>query len=317
MKKFLKLSISLLIVFTMILPTSICAQEIDSDQVLLGVINSLKDMRSFKGEYDGAMFLEYSEGTVEFTAEGVMQLKVLPELELGFDLNLLMDTDANDGSKKQESLMFQTYLIDQKIYILQDDSTVEDDGQWQTMDAKEIGYDIQQIAQQYQMIISILEGVVRSYYLPSDVYNLISDKTTIETINDGYSIVIRSFETEEEWLEFFEALERLQSSTSDQVSEGTGVDLKANIDKLDGFETQAKALAEGLTYTMTISTDSSYFIESIDLIVDTQTDKIDESSLAGTDSDSETPKSVKAQFNYQLNDKNFESSIDIPEDLPN
>lgn len=315
MKKILNVCLSLLMTLAMIIPTSIHAQDVTTDRVLLGVINSLKDLKSFKGEYDGTMSLVYAEGAVEFTTEGDMQYKVSPEVEFGFDFDLFMDAVANDGSTENESLKFMTYLVGNQVHIFKDDSADDTDDEWETLNATDIGYDIQQIAQQYQMIISMLEGVVRSYYIPSDVHRLLSEKTTIEQTDAGYTIVINSFETEEEWVAFFEAVEKLETSTTEQSIEGAGVELEASLDTLDDFESQAKALAEGVTYTITFSTDSNYLIESIDLVLDTDMTKVDSSELSTADSD--TPQSIKAQFNYQLTDKDFDGAIELPADLPN
>lgn len=315
MKKVLRCCLSLLMAIVLILPTTIQAQDVTTDTVLLGVINSFKEMNSLKGEYKGAMTLVYEEGTGDFTTEGDVQIKVSPEVEFGFDFDLFMDAVATDGSTENESLKFMTYLVGDKLHIFQDDSAEEDDGEWETLNASDIGYDTKQIAQQYQMIISMLEGVVRSYYIPSDVHRLLSEKTTIQSTDAGYTIVINSFETEEEWVAFFEALEKLESSTTEQSIEGAGVELEANLDTLDDIESQAKAIAESVTFTITITTDSNYFIESIDLELDTDMTKVDSSELSTDDSD--TPQSVKAQFNYQLTDKNFDGAIDLPTDLPN
>lgn len=317
MKKFLKFSLSLFMLLSVFLPMSIHAQEVTPDTVLLGVINSLKDMSSFKGEFDGAMSLEYEEGNADFTTDGSIQLKVSPEIEFGFDLELLMDAVADDGSTENQSLVIMSYLVGQDVYLFQDDSAEEADGQWETYNITEMGINTQQIAQQYQMLVSMFEGVIRSYYLPSELYGLISEKTMIESTSDGYQVVINSFETEEEWIEFFEALEELGESATNQAEENTGMNIEASLDDFEDLEEQARALAEGLTYTITINTDNNYFIQSISLVVDTDVEKLDQgSTTTSSDSETETPESVTANFNYQLTDTNFDGSIDLPADLP-
>lgn len=317
MKKFLGLVFSMLMLVSVMLPTSILAQETTTDAVLLGVINSLKDLNSFKGEFDGTMNLLYDEGNADFVTDGIIQFKVSPEMEFGFELNLAMDAIADDGSTENENYVVKAYMVDDTIMMFEDDSADDTDGQWDVQDVATMGFNTQQIAQQYPLLISMLEGIVRSYYVPSKVHGLLSEKTEIESTNDGYSIVIHSFETEEEWIEFFDALEELEESINDEASDAVGMDLEAEIDDLDELEEQAQALADGLTYTITINTDSNYLIQSIHLVVDTDVEKMEENmSASSTESDTETPKSVTANFIYTLRDSNFDGSIDLPADLP-
>lgn len=307
MKKFTKFLLAILLLVSTMAPLSAKAQEVAPDEALLNVINGLKEIESFKGNYEGNMNMVYTDGTADFTTDGDIQFKISPELELGFDLNMAMDAEHHDGSTESETYDLMYYIVDQTMYMLEDDSSEEEDGEWVTEDVSTLlGMDAQQIASQYQMLISLLEGTIRSYYLPSKVNQLLSEKTTVEENGDGYTITINSFETEEEWVEFFEALQELEHSLT-QETVAADVELDS---QLSDFEEDAKALAAGLTYTITIEVDANYFINSIHVIVDSDVQELE------AESDSDTPESVQAEFNYEVTETNFEESIEVPAEVP-
>lgn len=299
---------SLLLVVSTMSPFSVQAQDVTPQDALLNVISGLKEIESFKGEYNGTMNMLYEEGTVDFTTEGDIQFKITPELQFGFSNHTAMDAAHNDGSTENETYDYMAYLVDQTMYLFQDDSAEDTDGEWVTEDISTmLGMETQQISAQYQMLVSILEGAIRSYYIPSRVNELLSEKTTVEANGDGHTITIHSFETEEEWLDFFEALEELEQSTT----ESSGVEIETELDEL---EAQAKALAAGLTYTITVEVDANDFITSINVIIDSDVQELEAASE--TESDTETPQAVQAVFNYNVTANNFEEAIEIPAEVP-
>lgn len=311
MKKIINvILVTLLVVLTMG-PLPAKAQELAPDDVLLNVINGLKEIESFKGDFEGNMDLIYPEGTMDYTVDGRLQVKIAPELEVGFDLDATMNAEHNDGSTMDETYHLLNYIIDDTMYTLEEDSTKEGESEWVTADLTTVlGMPAEQIATQYQMLVSVIEGSIRSYYIPSRVHQLLSEKTTVEENDNGYTVTINSFETEEEWIEFFEALEEL-GMTVTQETVDSGVEIS---NQIENYEGQAIALADGLNYTITVEMDEDYFITAIQVIVDSDVQTLEEASASEPDPD--MPESLQVEFNYNVTDKNFNESIEVPDEVP-
>ena len=175
MKKIINvILVTLLIVLTMG-PLPAKAQESAPDDVLLNVINGLKEIESFKGDFEGNMDLIYPEGKMDYTVDGRLQVKIAPELEVGFDLDATMNAEHNDGSTKDETYHLLNYIIDETMYTFEEDSTKEGESEWVTADLTTVlGMPAEQITTQYQMLVSVIEGSIRSYYIPSRVHQLLS-----------------------------------------------------------------------------------------------------------------------------------------------
>ena len=311
MKKIINvILVTLLVVLTMG-PLPAKAQELAPDDVLLNVINGLKEIESFKGDFEGNMDLIYPEGTMDYTVDGRLQVKIAPELEVGFDLDATMNAEHNDGSTMDETYHLLNYIIDDTMYTLEEDSTKEGESEWVTADLTTVlGMPAEQITTQYQMLVSVIEGSIRSYYIPSRVHQLLSEKTTVEEYDNGYTVTINSFETEEEWIEFFEALEEL-GMTVTQETVDSGVEIS---NQIENYEGQAIALADGLNYTITVEMDEDYFITAIQVIVDSDVQTLEEASASEPDPD--MPESLQVEFNYNVTDKNFNESIEVPDEVP-
>lgn len=311
MKKIINvILVTLLVVLTMG-PLPAKAQELAPDDVLLNVINGLKEIESFKGDFEGNMDLIYPEGTMDYTVDGRLQVKIAPELEVGFDLDATMNAENNDGSTMDETYHLLNYIIDDTMYTLEEDSTKEGESEWVTADLTTVlGMPAEQITTQYQMLVSVIEGSIRSYYIPSRVHQLLSEKTTVEENDNGYTVTINSFETEEEWVEFFEALEEL-GMTVTQETVDSGVEIS---NQIENYEGQAIALADGLNYTITVEMDEDYFITAIQVIVDSDVQTLEEASASEPDPD--MPESLQVEFNYNVTDKNFNESIEVPDEVP-
>lgn len=311
MKKIINvILVTLLVVLTMG-PLPAKAQELAPDDVLLNVINGLKEIESFKGDFEGNMDLIYPEGTMDYTVDGRLQVKIAPELEVGFDLDTTMNAEHNDGSTMDETYHLLNYIIDDTMYTLEEDSTKEGESEWVTADLTTVlGMPAEQITTQYQMLVSVIEGSIRSYYIPSRVHQLLSEKTTVEENDNGYTVTINSFETEEEWVEFFEALEEL-GMTVTQETVDSGVEIS---NQIENYEGQAIALADGLNYTITVEMDEDYFITAIQVIVDSDVQTLEEASASEPDPD--MPESLQVEFNYNVTDKNFNESIEVPDEVP-
>ena len=311
MKKIINvILVTLLIVLTMG-PLPAKAQELAPDDVLLNVINGLKEIESFKGDFEGNMDLIYPEGTMDYTVDGRLQVKIAPELEVGFDLDATMNAEHNDGSTMDETYHLLNYIIDETMYTFEEDSTKEGESEWVTADLTTVlGMPAEQITTQYQMLVSVIEGSIRSYYIPSRVHQLLSEKTTVEENDNGYTVTINSFETEEEWVEFFEALEEL-GMTVTQETVDSGVEIS---NQIENYEDQAIALADGLNYTITIEMDEDYFITAINVVVDSDVQTLEAASTSEPDPD--MPESLQVEFNYNVTDKNFNESIEVPDEVP-
>lgn len=311
MKKIINvILVTLLVVLTMG-PLPAKAQELAPDDVLLNVINGLKEIESFKGDFEGNMDLIYPEGTMDYTVDGRLQVKIAPELEVGFDLDATMNAEHNDGSTMDETYHLLNYIIDETMYTFEEDSTKEGESEWVTADLTTVlGMPAEQITTQYQMLVSVIEGSIRSYYIPSRVHQLLSEKTTVEEHDNGYTVTINSFETEEEWIEFFEALEEL-GMTVTQETVDSGVEIS---NQIENYEDQAIALADGLNYTITIEVDEDYFITAINVVVDSDVQTLEEASASEPDPD--MPESLQVEFNYNVTDKNFNESIEVPDEVP-
>ena len=311
MKKIINvILVTLLVVLTMG-PLPAKAQELAPDDVLLNVINGLKEIESFKGDFEGNMDLIYPEGTMDYTVDGRLQVKIAPELEVGFDLDATMNAEHNDGSTMDETYHLLNYIIDETMYTFEEDSTKEGESEWVTADLTTVlGMPAEQITTQYQMLVSVIEGSIRSYYIPSRVHQLLSEKTTVEENDNGYTVTINSFETEEEWIEFFEALEEL-GMTVTQETVDSGVEIS---NQIENYEGQAIALADGLNYTITVEMDEDYFITAIQVMADSDVQTLEEASASEPDPD--MPESLQVEFNYNVTDKNFNESIEVPDEVP-
>lgn len=311
MKKIINvILVTLLVVLTMG-PLPAKAQELAPDDVLLNVINGLKEIESFKGDFEGNMDLIYPEGTMDYTVDGRLQVKIAPELEVGFDLDTTMNAEHNDGSTMDETYHLLNYIIEDTMYTLEEDSTKEGESEWVTADLTTVlGMPAEQITTQYQMLVSVIEGSIRSYYIPSRVHQLLSEKTTVEEHDNSYTVTINSFETDEEWIEFFEALEEL-GMTVTQETVDSGVEIS---NQIENYEGQAIALADGLNYTITVEMDEDYFITAIQVIVDSDVQTLEEASASEPDPD--MPESLQVEFNYNVTDKNFNESIEVPDEVP-
>lgn len=310
MKKIINvILVTLLVVLTMG-PLPAKAQELAPDDVLLNVINGLKEIESFKGDFEGNMDLIYPEGTMDYTVDGRLQVKIAPELEVGFDLDTTMNAEHNDGSTMDETYHLLNYIIEDTMYTLEEDSTKEGESEWVTADLTTVlGMPAEQITTQYQMLVSVIEGSIRSYYIPSRVHQLLSEKTTVEEHDNSYTVTINSFETDEEWIEFFEALEEL-GMTVTQETVDSGVEIS---NQIENYEGQAIALADGLNYTITVEMDEDYFITAIQVIVDSDVQTLEEASASEPDPD--MPESLQVEFNYNVTDKNFNESIEVPDEV--
>lgn len=311
MKKIINVILVTLLVVLTLGPLPAKAQELAPDDVLLNVINGLKEIESFKGDFEGNMDLIYPEGTMDYTVDGRLQVKIAPELEVGFDLDATMNAEHNDGSTMDETYHLLNYIIDDTMYTLEEDSTKEGESEWVTADLTTVlGMPAEQITTQYQMLVSVIEGSIRSYYIPSRVHQLLSEKMTVEEHDNGYTVTINSFETEEEWIEFFEALEEL-GMTVTQETVDSGVEIS---NQIENYEGQAIALADGLNYTITVEMDEDYFITAIQVIVDSDVQTLEEASASEPDPD--MPESLQVEFNYNVTDKNFNESIEVPDEVP-
>ena len=311
MKKIINvILVTLLVVLTMG-PLPAKAQELAPDDVLLNVIDGLKEIESFKGDFEGNMDLIYPEGTMDYTVDGRLQVKIAPELEVGFDLDATMNAEHNDGSTMDETYHLLNYIIDETMYTFEEDSTKEGESEWVTADLTTVlGMPAEQITTQYQMLVSVIEGSIRSYYIPSRVHQLLSEKTTVEENDNGYTVTINSFETEEEWIEFFEALEEL-GMTVTQETVDSGVEIS---NQIENYEGQAIALADGLNYTITVEMDEDYFITAIQVMVDSDVQTLE--AAATSEPDPDMPESLQVEFNYNVTDKNFNESIEVPDEVP-
>lgn len=303
MRKFTNWLVSLLMLLTIISPTAVSAQTtaVTTDEMSLNIINALKTMQSFRGDYSGNFDITDSEGTYQGDFSGNIQLIITPALEFGFDLNLGLTSEAENPQ-----LDMMSYLIDGTIYTLQDDSTVETDGEWVMTSASEaIGSDPAQFSMIYQLLVSMFEGMYRGVYLPSTVNELLTEKTTIEETASGYTITMVSFETQDEWIAFFEALEELEQEASSEVEDQTGgLELETSLDE---YQEMAEALSDNISYTLTMEVNEEFYVTALNFAIQTISDS--ETGEAGS------IDNLDLEFTMNLDEFNSVNQIEIPAEL--
>lgn len=293
-----------MMVFSVISPVTLAAQEtaISTDDMALNIINSFKDIRSARSNFSGQVDYEDTEESGTFNLDGNLEFVISPSFEFGFDLLI-----AYDSPDENETLDFNAYLVEDTIYYFTDDSANDEDGNWEQLSATEsLGMDPSQFSAIYQMLISMFEGYYRGIYLTSRVHTLVSNKTSIEETADGYTVTINSFETEEEWLDFFDAVEELESSFSSETDD-VEVGIETPLDDFEDLQEQALIMSENISYTLIFQVGKDFRLHSMTLMA--------QGSAAEEEMEDAELSSFDLQFNMEFTEYDFTDGITVPAEL--
>lgn len=304
MVKFRKWLLAVMMVLSVISPLTLSAQEtaVTTDEMAINIIDSFKDIKSAKSTFSGQADFEDSEeaGVVNF--DGNLEFVISPAFEFAFDFLL-----ALESPEENETMDVKAYLVGDTIHYFYDDSAEEGDGNWEELNAAEtLGMDPSQFNAVYQMLISAFEGYYRGIYLTSRVHTLVSEKTIIEENADGYTVTINSFETEEEWLDFFEAVEELQASLNTD-GDDIEVEIDTPLDDLDELQNQALIMSENLTYSLVFEVGQDFRLHSLTMVAQATApeEEAAEAELSKFD----------FQFNLEFTEFDFTDGITLPAEL--